>query len=80
MTMPETILLIEDDESFRSSLKLFLADQGFTVLEAADAAGAMDIFERQRPDLVLLDLGIPDGDEPTSGRPSRPSRPGPGIT
>ncbi len=62
MTMPETILLIEDDESFRSSLKLFLADQGFTVLEAADAAGAMDIFERQRPDLVLLDLGIPDGD------------------
>ena len=60
--MAETILIIEDDEAFRSSLKLFLADEGFTVLEAGEAAAAMDIFGRLHPDLVLLDLGIPDGD------------------
>jgi PAS domain S-box-containing protein len=60
--MQETILVIEDDRSFRTALKTFLADEGYAVLEAGDAAGAMDLFDRNRPDLVLLDLGIPDGD------------------
>lgn len=60
--MSETILLIEDDAPFRSALALFLADAGFTVLEAGDSVRGRELFEGSAPDLVLLDLGIPGED------------------
>ncbi len=60
--MPESILIIEDDASFRAALALFLRDQGYDVLEAEDSRQAMALFHRDHPDLVLLDLGIPGGD------------------
>lgn len=56
--MPQSILIIEDDEAVRTSMALGLTDAGFAVLEAAEASAAMRLFLHEAPDLVLLDLGI----------------------
>ncbi len=56
--MPQSILIIEDDEHLRGSITINLKDAGFEVYEAAEAKAAMDLFVHQAPDLVLLDLGI----------------------
>lgn len=60
--MPQSILIVEDDEHLRSSLATNLEDAGFRVHEATDARKAMHLFMHLAPDLVLLDLGI-SGDE-----------------
>ncbi|HXG40167.1 MAG TPA: response regulator transcription factor [Candidatus Limnocylindrales bacterium] len=57
-----TILLVEDDESVRRSLARNLAGHGYRVVEASDVRTARAAWEAGRPDLVLLDLGLPDGD------------------
>jgi two-component system KDP operon response regulator KdpE len=56
------ILLIEDDEDLSASLALALLEHGYRVRVAADAAGGLEAWEATRPDLVLLDLGLPDLD------------------
>ncbi len=56
--MPQSILIIEDDEGVRTSMALGLTDAGFAVLEAAEVSAAMRLFLHEAPDLVLLDLGI----------------------
>jgi PAS domain S-box-containing protein len=60
--MPQSILIIEDDEHLRGSITTSLEDAGFKVHGAAEAGVAMDLFVHLAPDLVLLDLGI-SGDE-----------------
>jgi two-component system, OmpR family, KDP operon response regulator KdpE len=57
-----TILLVEDDEATRSEVARNLRLHGFGVVEAPDAAEALRRWEVRRPDLVLLDLGLPDRD------------------
>jgi two-component system KDP operon response regulator KdpE len=56
------ILLVEDDDATRRSLARNLEAHGYRVLEARDAAGARTAWGAARPDLVLLDLGLPDAD------------------
>lgn len=56
--MSQSILIIEDDPSFRNFLVMGLNDAGFQIFEAADSTTAMAIFLHRNPDLVLLDLGI----------------------
>jgi two-component system KDP operon response regulator KdpE len=56
------ILLVEDDRDTRRQVALFLEHRGYRVSEAADAAAALAAFARNRPDLILLDLGLPDRD------------------
>jgi two-component system KDP operon response regulator KdpE len=56
------ILLVEDDESHRRALTLGLTARGFDVIEAGGGAEARQAVEARRPDLVLLDLGLPDID------------------
>ena len=56
------MLLVEDDEPTRAMVARFLRGQGHTVAEAGDAAGALAAWAAARPDLVLLDLGLPDQD------------------
>ncbi len=53
------ILLIEDDEGIRETLKYNLAAAGYTVLEAGDGASGLRTAQTGRPDLVLLDLMLP---------------------
>jgi len=57
-----TILVVEDDQETRQAVVRELAARGYRVDEAADGATALARWEQRRPDLVLLDLGLPDVD------------------
>lgn len=54
----EVLLVIDDDENIRTQLKWSLARQ-YKVLQAEDRAGAMETFKKERPSVVILDLGLP---------------------
>jgi two-component system response regulator RegX3 len=56
------ILLIEDEESISEPLERALGREGFDVSVAATAAEGRERFRNDRPDLVLLDVMLPDGD------------------
>jgi two-component system, OmpR family, KDP operon response regulator KdpE len=56
------ILVIEDDAATRQVLARELVAAGYRVVEAEDAATGLERFAARRPDLVLLDLGLPDRD------------------
>ncbi|HEY6456523.1 MAG TPA: response regulator [Steroidobacteraceae bacterium] len=56
------ILIIEDDASIREVLQALLGSGGFRVIEAASAARADIEARAHKPDLLLVDLGLPDGD------------------
>jgi two-component system, OmpR family, KDP operon response regulator KdpE len=57
-----SILLVEDDQPTRRSIATFFEGHGHEVDEAGDVATAIAAWERRRPDLIVLDLGLPDGD------------------
>ena len=57
-----TILVVEDDEETRAAIVRVLMARGYRTVEAADARSAEAHWEARRPDLVLLDLGLPDVD------------------
>jgi DNA-binding response OmpR family regulator len=54
------LLFIEDDDQIRLALRLALEDEGYEVTEAADGRAGLDAFAVREPDLVLLDLRLPD--------------------
>ena len=56
----ESLLFIEDDDGIRLALSLALEDEGYSVREAANGADGLAAFDREPPDLVLLDLRLPD--------------------
>jgi UDP-3-O-[3-hydroxymyristoyl] N-acetylglucosamine deacetylase len=58
----ETVLVVDDEERIRSSLKGILSDEGFRVLDTGRARAVMDIVAKERPRLVLLDVWMPDID------------------
>ncbi len=60
--MGETVLVVDDEERIRSSLKGILSDEGFRVLDTGRAPAVMDIVMREHPRLVLLDVWMPDID------------------
>lgn len=55
------ILTIDDEKQIRKLLKIGLEAEGFEVADAANAADGLDAVVKQQPDLVLLDLNLPDG-------------------
>ena len=60
--MAPSVLLVEDDVETRSQVANYLRTHGYEVSEAPDARHAFADWERGRPDLVVLDLGLPDLD------------------
>jgi len=56
------VLLIEDEPQMRRFLRLTLANQDYSVVEAATAREGLGQARARNPDVVLLDLGLPDGD------------------
>ncbi|MGH7907494.1 MAG: UDP-3-O-acyl-N-acetylglucosamine deacetylase [Candidatus Binataceae bacterium] len=60
--MNGTVLVVDDEERIRSSLRGILCDEGFRVLETGHAPRALDIVGRERPELVLLDVWMPEID------------------
>jgi len=55
----ETVLVVDDEERIRSSLRGILGDEGFRVLDTGDAPNALEIIRRENPELVLLDVWMP---------------------
>lgn len=53
------VLVVEDEESYVEALQVGLAREGYTVEVARDGMEAIDVFERTKPDLVLLDVMLP---------------------
>jgi DNA-binding response OmpR family regulator len=63
LTHQRRILLVDDDEALRKTLAEQLAVDGeFTCCEAGTAAEALTVAQREKPDAILLDVGLPDGD------------------
>jgi two-component system KDP operon response regulator KdpE len=62
VTRVARILVVDDDPLLQKSLTLFFVMQGYDVESATTAQAAFDALERQRPDLIVLDLGLPDLD------------------
>ncbi len=58
----EKILIADDEELMRQLVADFLRPEGYEVLEAADGKQALEIFNDQKPDLVLLDVMMPGYD------------------
>ena len=54
------VLVIEDEESFRDALKFMLSREGFDVILAPNGAEGIKLFDSMNPDLVLLDLMLPE--------------------
>ncbi len=65
MSSPEfpnaTIMVVEDDVAVATLLKELLSDEGYTVWLVSTLAGARAQLARQAPDVVLLDVQLPDG-------------------
>jgi two-component system response regulator RegX3 len=61
MTMTDTIsvLVVEDEESFIEALVVGLKREGFLVTVARDGVEGLELFDRIRPDMILLDLWLP---------------------
>lgn len=59
---PATVLVVDDEAAIRRFLKSTLEVQGWATLLAEDAAQALRAARHHRPELVLLDLGLPDRD------------------
>jgi len=55
-----TVLVVEDDDEQRAVLVRDLRARGYRPSEAVDGRGAIERWESRRPDIVLLDLGLPD--------------------
>ncbi|WP_083676015.1 response regulator [Paenibacillus sp. FSL H8-0548] len=57
-----TILVVDDNTSLRSMLNELFTSLGFNVFEAANGAQALELFQQEMPNCVLLDLKMPDRD------------------
>src|SRR3989338_11666281 len=58
--MTQSILVVEDDKGLQKYLRELLLDNGFAVQIAGDGISALDNLTKTQPDLVVLDLGLPN--------------------
>jgi diguanylate cyclase (GGDEF)-like protein len=70
----DRILITEDDPSLRRILRMQLEAAGYIVLEAEDGVMALDVLKQEMPDLVLLDVMMPNMDGNTTCRAIRADR------
>src|SRR3989304_3469891 len=56
----QTVLVVDDEARIVETLRLYLERDGFRVVPAYDGRAALELFERERPDLLILDLMLPE--------------------
>jgi two-component system, OmpR family, KDP operon response regulator KdpE len=56
------LLIVDDEPPIRRLLRASLAVQGYRVMEAGTVRAALDVIAREAPEVILLDLGLPDQD------------------
>ena len=59
---PLTVLYVEDDANNRMLIRRILMAEGYNVLDAASAEEALNVVASNRPDLVLMDINMPEVD------------------
>ena len=60
--MSKTILVVDDEERMRALLRAYLTQEGFTVLTAANGREALQVARQLKPDLIVLDVMMPEMD------------------
>ncbi len=73
--MAATVLLVEDERKLRELIRSYLERAGFTVLSTGSGAEAITLADAATPDLVVLDLGLPDVPGETVAREVRAAGP-----
>lgn len=58
----QTILVVDDEERVRESVREVLSDEGYRVVDTADVTRVLDIIEEEKPGLILLDIWMPHAD------------------
>lgn len=69
--MQKKVLIVEDYEDTRSFMKLIVESYGYQVIEASDGSEAIDRFKEYHPDLVLMDISLPEIDGLTATKAIR---------
>lgn len=59
---PKSILVVDDDPAFRAAVRRVLIGAGYRVFEAQDGTKAQTVLKSERPDIVVTDIIMPDGD------------------
>ena len=62
MSTNATILYVEDNIDNRTLVRRILMAEGYTLIEAVNATQALDILQSNRPNLILMDINMPDMD------------------
>ena len=60
--MPKKILVVDDDAHIREVVRFALAKAGLEVIEAGDGQKALELFQRTKPNLIVLDITMPEMD------------------
>jgi two-component system KDP operon response regulator KdpE len=60
--MPQRILIVDDEPNILATVAPLLRSNGYDVLSAMTGRAAVDTVDRDKPDLIVLDLGLPDRD------------------
>ena len=58
--MGRRILIVDDEKKFREGMAMYMKTEGYTVFEAGDGRAALSSFHKHVPDLIILDVMLPD--------------------
>jgi len=58
--MKEKVLIVEDNPQNMRLMEMALRASDYTLLKATDGAAALDVAMREQPDLIIMDVGLPD--------------------
>jgi len=58
-TRDRTVLIVEDSDDARYFMRLSLEQLGYLIIEAENGAVAVEVAQRERPDIILMDLSLP---------------------
>jgi len=58
----QTILVVDDEDRVRESVREVLSDEGYRVVDTGDVTRVLDIIEEEKPGLILLDIWMPQAD------------------